>query len=150
MLRDIQEHCCKEHAWTNPRKRGQPYHSKEVGSQLWQEGVWCQKFQRTGPLGRLFEISLPVEVGTQHAAAAGNKGDLQRALEVSFLDSTTALQKAQQDAHTWVEADTNCFLWHSWLRRTQWARYLTNFDCLWLLRQVRQPGNKERALKRVC
>lgn len=55
-LRDIQEHCRKEHQWTNPRKRGWQCPEQQKG-QPWVEGVWCQKFQPAGPLGRLFEVS---------------------------------------------------------------------------------------------
>jgi superfamily II DNA helicase RecQ len=147
-LRDMQEHCRREHAWTNPRKRGRPCQGEEVSSQPWREGVWCQRFQQGRELARLFEVSPPAEVGAQYAA--GDEGHMQRALEASFADGTTALQKAQQDAHAQVGADSNRYIWHEWLRRARWARHLANFNRSWLLRQARQPGEDERTLRRVC
>jgi superfamily II DNA helicase RecQ len=144
----IQKHCRDEHGWTNTRKRGRPYQSEEASSQLWQEGVWCQKFQPRGQLGRLFQVSPPRSESTQYTA--NEEGDLQRALEASFGQSTTALQKAQKDAHALVEGDSNRHLWNTWLRRTQWARHLTGFNRSWLLRQAQRPDNKEGALRRVC
>jgi hypothetical protein len=147
-LQGIQKHCRDEHGWTNPRKRGRPYQSEEAGSASWREGVWCQKYQPSGQLGRLFQVSPLRSEGAQYAA--NEEGDLQRALKASFLQSTIALQKAQKDAHALVEVDSNRYLWNTWLRRTQWARHLAGFNRSWLLRQAQRPDDKEGALRRVC
>jgi superfamily II DNA helicase RecQ len=147
----MQEHCWKEHAWANPRKRGRPYQGDNTDSQPWQEGVWCQKFQLGGQLARLFEVSPPSTEGTQHPAdEEGDDDNVERALEASFRQGAAALQQAQRAAHVRVEADSNRYVWHGWLQRTQWARHLARFDRRWLLQQVQQPGEQERALGRVC
>jgi uncharacterized C2H2 Zn-finger protein len=81
-LRDMQEHCRKEHGWTNPRKRGRPYETDQAGgNHLWVEGVWCQKFQPGRQLARLFEVSPPRSEGTQEEGREDS--DVQRALEAS-------------------------------------------------------------------
>lgn len=148
-LRDIQEHARTEHGWVNPRKRGRPYQGEQATSGLmWTADVWCQKFQPTGPLARLFEVSQSHGQGTPHAA--DDEGELQRAIATSFTQSTMAIERAQQDAHAQVEPDDNRYLWHDWLRRTQWARHLAGFDRLWLLRQVQRPDEGEKALAKVC
>ena len=97
-LRDMQEHCRKEHGWTNPRKRGRPYQGQQAtGCQTWVQGVWCQKFQPTGQLARLFEVNQPRDKSTQHSI--NKEGDLQQALETVFTQSTIAIEKAHQNAH---------------------------------------------------
>lgn len=52
----------------------------------------CQKFQQGRQLARLFEVSPPRNEGTQEEGCEDS--DVQRALEASFQQSSTALQKA--------------------------------------------------------
>ena len=51
-LKDMQEHYCKKYG-------------KVRASGLWAEGVCCQKFQNTGRLGQLFEVSMQGEGGVR-------------------------------------------------------------------------------------
>ena len=149
-LQNIQNHCRTEHGWSNPRKRGRPHQGAQQApaSDMWAERVWCQKFQSTGQLGRLFEVRQPHNKGTHGVASA--ESNLQRALETSFAQSTAAIERAQQDAHAQIQSDDNRFVWHQWLQRTRWARHLAGFDRAWLLQQLRRPGEGERALGKVC
>jgi superfamily II DNA helicase RecQ len=148
-LRDMQEHAREKHRWANPRKRGRPYQANQAaGCQLWAQGVWCQKFQPTGPLARLFEVRQPHDKGKQ--SAAEEEGELQRAIEMAFTQSTMAIELARQEAHAQIEPDDNRYLWHDWLRRTQWARHLARLDRPWLLQQVQRPAESEEALAKVC
>ncbi|KAI9881994.1 MAG: hypothetical protein M1823_006286, partial [Watsoniomyces obsoletus] len=149
-LQNIQNHCRKEHRWSNPRKRGRPHPGAQplAGSQMWTAGVWCQKFQPTGQLGRLFEVGKPRNEDAQ--GVADEEGGLQRALETVFTQSTVAIEKARKDAYARIEPDDNRFVWHQWLQRTQWARHLAGFDRTWLQQQLYRPGEGEQALAKVC
>jgi hypothetical protein len=46
---------------------------------MWREGVWCQKFQPTKRLGRLFEVSQPKDV-----QQLGEDRDMQEAIQSSL------------------------------------------------------------------
>jgi hypothetical protein len=62
-LQNMQMHCRDEHGWESTRKRGRP--SKEKNSEankMWVENVHCQKFNGTGILGRLFEVTVMSEM----------------------------------------------------------------------------------------
>jgi hypothetical protein len=110
-LRDMQEHCCKEHKSTTPPKRGRPYQGQPAtGCQIWAKDVWCQKFQPTGPLARRFEVHQPSKKGSQ--VVADSEGPLQQAHETMFTQSTTAIKKARQDVHAQIRSDDNRFVWH--------------------------------------
>ena len=146
-LQNIQNHCRREHGWNNPRKRGRPHQGAQqpLSSLMWTAGVWCQKFQPTGRLGRLFEVSRP---RTQVVADRGGK--LQCALESAFAQSTAAIERLQQEAHAQIRTDDNRFVWHQWLQRTRWARHLAGFDRTWLQQQLCRPSGEERALTKLC
>lgn len=149
-LKHIQDHCRQQHGWSNPRKRGRPHQSaqKPADSHMWTAGVWCQKFQPTGQLGRLFEVEQPRSEGRQ--GVAHQEGNMQRALEISFAESTMAIEKADQDAHAQIQSDDNRFVWHQWLQRTRWARHLAGFDRTWLQQQLHRPSEREWVLSKVC
>lgn len=115
---------------------------------MWREGVWCQKLQPTGELGRLFEVAQPRDKTTQ--SVAGEEGSMQRALEASFAQSALVMGKAQQDTHAQVQSDDNRFVWHQWLQRTRWARHLAGLDRAWLQQQLCRPTDSEPALEKVC
>jgi superfamily II DNA or RNA helicase len=146
-LQNIQNHCRREHGWNNPRKRGRPHQGAQQapGSLMWTAGVCCQKFQPTGQLGRLFEVSQP-----RTQAVANKGGKLQCALESAFAQSTAAIAQWQQEAHAQIRTDDNRFVWHQWLQRTRWARHLAGFDRTWLQQQLCRPSRGEWALTKLC
>lgn len=143
----IQGHCRKYHGWENSRKRGRPTQGKqkEIGT-MWQEGVWCQKFQPAGTAGKLFEVSQPQEV----QEIAHEDREMERAMELAFTKATASLKTAEKETQAQIEADTNRFEFNAWLNRAGWARHLKGFNREWLLTLIRKPERWEMALTKVC
>jgi len=148
-VQDMQKHCRKEHGWANPRKRGRVSSGRRIEmGKLWVEGVHCQKFQSTGKLGRLFEVS--VQEGDGVGAEENEDKIIQAALEDTFTQATAGLDQAEKNAYDKIQADTNRFEANPWLNRTGWAKHLKGLDREWLVTLIRKPEKNERALRKLC
>jgi hypothetical protein len=72
-IQAIQAPCREEHGWKNPVQKGRPGAAKQQDQEpMWTVGVCCQKFQKTGGLGRLFEIAKPRTVVDREAMVEGD------------------------------------------------------------------------------
>ena len=148
-LKHIQEHCRHKHGWVNTRVRGRaPKGYKDNTSKMWVEGVWSQKFQPTGRLGRLFEVSDMAEADTEVVVDEEEK--TKRAMNQLFAETTSALETVDKETFAKIHPDDDRHVFHRWLNRAGWARHLRGLDRRWLLTLGHKPKKREKALAQVC
>jgi superfamily II DNA helicase RecQ len=156
----IQGHCRDKHGWVNTRKRGRAPRSGEelvTANKLWVEDVCCQQFGKTGGFQRLFEVRMAGHQGDNEAgerretvAVDNGNGDgrLERGLEDMFKRAAMAMEKADKKEGSSIEEQKR-YSTRRWVKRAGWDRHLGRFDRKWLLRTMREPGKKEKALERL-
>lgn len=152
-LQHIQQHCKEEHGWKNSRKRGrQPDSQQSKPRIMWVEGVWCQKFQPAGTMGRLFQVSNAEQ--DMQLAGGGEEGEgdsaVRRAVVMSMDEATASIKAAEEKSQAQVAADSNRYEFNAWLNRAGWARHLKGLDRKWLGTLLCKPERHEKGLRRVC
>ena len=81
---------------------------------MWTTGVWCQKFQPAGTIGRLFAVHA-VEEETEPADE--EERAVQQAIASSMHEATASIEAAEKKSRAQIEADSNRFEFHAWLNR---------------------------------
>ncbi|KAF2841770.1 hypothetical protein M501DRAFT_928798, partial [Patellaria atrata CBS 101060] len=67
-----------------------------------------------------------------------------------FIKVSRQLEKAEEDAYSIVEPDSDRFIPNTWLDRSGWAKHFAGFDRTWLRSLVQRPGRHESALTKLC
>jgi superfamily II DNA helicase RecQ len=114
---------------------------------MWVEGVWCQKLQPSGKLGRLFEVSQPADA---QEPVDDDDREMRQAVELSLTQATADLDAEEKKRRAQIEADNDRFEFSAWLDRAGWARHLKGLDREWLSTLTHEPKQQERGLARVC
>jgi hypothetical protein len=92
----------------NIRKRGRPHQGDTQGAArcMWREGVSCQKFKSSGPLARLFEVSLPSCEGDDGSQDTSDDDiQLKQAIAAALGVSGIAIEHADQAAYVPIRSD---------------------------------------------
>ena len=114
-LQDIQKHCGEKHGWVNNRKRGRQYKGQPSrANTMWTTGVWCQKFQPAGTIGRLFPVHV-VEDAIEPADE--EERAVQQAIASSMHEATASIEAAEKKSRAQIEADSDRFEFNAWLNR---------------------------------
>jgi superfamily II DNA helicase RecQ len=146
-IRDIQQHCQEDHGWKNSRKRGRPGKGQQPEINcMWTEGVWYQKFHKTGNLGTPFEV-IPPEEDVRDAADEDH--DIRHAVELSLSQATSGLEEVGKKKRAQIEGDNDRYQFNAWLSRAGWERHLKGLNREWLLTLIRKPDTDEEALGHI-
>jgi hypothetical protein len=152
-IKAIKAHCREEHGWKNPVQKGRPEVAKQQDQEpMWTEGVHCQKFQKTGTLGMLFEVAKPktVVVGEAMSEKDAEEAALQAGIMAALTQKGLDLDAADKKANAKIQADLNRKVPNAWLSRSRWAKHLKELDRNWLSEQLCKPDGEEKALATVC
>lgn len=124
--RGIQEHCIRQHQWTNIQKRGGDVRSKTLhtSNKLWTENHACQRFFKVGKWQRYFEVARQDTVENCERQAS-KKDDFFQAQED---DIQAAERDATEDADRVQGFDNHVSAVVPWLRETGIADHIRNLS----------------------
>jgi hypothetical protein len=88
--------------------------------EAWVNGVYCQRFSRTGALQRLFKM-----VPTSMEKITAKK--VEKAIMPDFEKLRQKIQKRNEETAAKIHEQFR-FSGNMWLKRTKWAKHLRGFN----------------------
>jgi hypothetical protein len=142
--RGIQEHCIRQHQWTNRQKRGGDVRSKTLhtSNKLWTENHACQRFFKVGKWQRYFEVARQ-DTTEDRERQASKKDDF---FQAQKDDIQSAERDAIEDADRVHGFDDHVSAVVPWLRETGIADHIRSLskDEIRTATAVPPPGDETK------
>ena len=131
-LSTMHQHQVDKHSWSNPRAGGRPPTTALAAVQdnrPWVTGVWSQKYQPTGRLGKRFAVSS----SSSRQSALPVQRDFDLLLDSIDQQADRAMQEERERQLQQIDDPENNYEVSPWLQRTKWRLHLRGLDRAWLL-----------------
>ena len=145
-LRQMQDHSKEAHNWKS-QNRGRPRNGRPYNIP-WRIDVHCQRFFKSGPKSRYFEVSEEVEVGASSSSQGIASQDNQ--FKAAKRELEAALRKVEEEERRCIEEAEESREPNPWLRRVGWAAHLAGLDRAEIRSWIEMPDGEEPQLQTLC